>query len=92
MEGVLINSIPTLAGNKSFNSLDKLNAGHVIRESNLSSFVKDANNPVVSREPGPHRPNPIPSNEGLTLDQHQVGRTLIINDQGQVVRRSRRNL
>ena len=92
VEGVLINSIPTLAGNKSFNSLDKLNAGHVIRESNLSSFVKDANNPVVSREPGPHRPNPIPSNEGLTLDQHQVGRTLIINDQGQVVRRSRRNL
>ena len=45
VEGVLINSIPTLAGNKSFNSLDTINAREVLREANLARFVKDVNNP-----------------------------------------------
>ena len=67
VEGVLINSIPTLAGNKSFNTLDKMNTKHVIRESNLLSFVRAANNSDMSLELNCHRPNP--PDPGLTTDQ-----------------------
>ena len=92
VEGVLINSIPTVIGNKSFNKLDRLNAKQVIRESNLSRFVKNANKLDMPRELDRHRPNPCAPNTGLNTDQQERGRIIIVNDRGQVVRRSRRNL
>ena len=94
VEGVLIDSIPTLPGNKSFSSLDRLNGSLVIRESNLSNFVKVANNPDMSFEPNPDRPVPNlnePPDPGLT-PQHEFGRIITINNNGQIIRRSTRNM
>ena len=87
VEGVLINSIPTKIGNKSFNTLDKINARKVISESNLSSFVEDANSHNMSFKLDQNRPNPFEPDPGLTPEQ-QMGRITIVT----IERRSRRNL
>ena len=90
MEGVLINSIPTLKGNKILNTFDNINSSHVLREANLSEFVKVANDRVLLPVPNHPIPNPPASNPGLTEDHQQLGRITMTNDQGQAVRRSRR--
>ena len=93
VEGVLINSIPTLPGNKSFNSVDKLNAREVLRESNLTRFVKVANNPSILVEPNPHIPDPnAPGPRNNPPDPQQLGRFEINNGLGQIIRRSMRNM
>ena len=43
VEGAITNSIPTVAGNQSFNNLDNINSCQVICEANPKSFVKAAN-------------------------------------------------
>ena len=90
VEGVLINSIPTVTGNKSFNTLDSINSHHVLREANLTGFVKAANNPVLLPAPNHPIPNPCLLNPGLTGDHQQLGRVNVTNDRGQAIRRSRR--
>ena len=90
VEGVLINSIPTVKGNKSFNTFDNINSSHVLREANLSEFVKVANDRVLLPVPNHPIPNPPAPNPGLTDDHQQLGRITMTNDQGQAVRRSRR--
>ena len=96
VEGVIINSIPTIPGNKSFNSIDKLNAREIIRECNLTDFVKGANSHYSFDEPNPPTQDPIDScqraNPPDPPDLQPLGRVEINNGFGQVVRRSLRNL
>ena len=73
-------------------TLDRLNAKQVIREAKLSRFVENANKPDIPRELVRHRPNPFDPNPGLNIDQQETGRIMTINDRGQMVRRSRRNM
>ena len=56
VEGVLINSIPTVSGNKPFVKLDNINNSHVIRENDLLEFVtgsNEASSPEVIPPPPP---------------------------------------
>ena len=96
VEGVLINSIPTIPGNKSFNNMDKLNAREIIKECNLTNFVYVANSPNFLGEPNP--PTPDPNDPGQRVnppdppDLQLRGRVEISNVLGQTVRRSARFL
>ena len=96
VEGVLINSIPTIPGNKSFNSIDKLNSREIIRECKLTNFVKDANNPDSFGEPNPPTPGATNPDQRVNPpdppDIQPLGRIEINNGLGQIVRRSMRNL
>ena len=90
IEGSLINSIPTVPGNKSFNNLDSIHSCLVIREANLTSLVKAANDRGLL--PGTINPiqNLCAPNPGIYEEEHPLGRINIINERGQVIRRSRR--
>ena len=90
VEGALINSIPTVPGNKSFNNLDNIHSCQVIREANLKSFVKAANDRGLL--PGPNQPtqNLYAPNPGIIEEHNPLGRVQRINDRGQVIRISRR--
>ena len=93
VEGVLINSIPTIPGNKSFSSVDKLNAKHVLRESGLSKITDAASNHDILPVPIHHDPNPCDLNLGLNPPEHQqLGSASVLNERGHLVRRSRRNM
>ena len=90
VEGALINLIPVVPGKKYFNNLDTLNSCQVIYEANLSSFVKAANDRGLLPRPIQPPHNPCTFNPDIFEDQHPLGRINMINDHGQVVRRSRR--
>ena len=93
VEGVLIDSIPTVVGNKSFISLDSFNARLVLREAKLLDFVKAANDLELLPAPDHPIPNPIPCapNQGFAAEDYQPeGSVFVNNGRGRAVRRSRR--
>ena len=89
-EIIIVTNIPKVKGNKSFDTFDNINSSHVLREANLSEFVKVANDRVLLPVPNHPIPNPPAPNPGLSEDHQQLGRITMTNDQGQAVRRSRR--
>ena len=51
IEGVLIDNIPTIEGNKSFSKVDSINLKTIVHESKLADFIKQINeffNPIPS--------------------------------------------
>ena len=75
VEGVLINSIPTVSGNKPFVKLDNINNSHVIRENDLSEFVIESN-----EAPFPEVIPPTPPSPTLTSSQAPPPRQAISED------------
>ena len=93
VEGVLIDSIPTVLGNKSFNSLDFFNSHLVLKEAKLLNFVKAAND--LALLPAPDNPiivpNPGAPDQGFAAEDYLPdGSVFVNNERGQAVRRSRR--
>ena len=94
IEGVLIDSIPTIEGNKSFSKVDSINLKTIVNEARLVDFIKQKNesfNPSPSEPaipqndiPDPPVNDPLPSNE-----EGGLGRRLI-SVNGQYLRRSHR--
>ena len=94
IEGVLIDSIPTIEGNKSFSKVDSINLKSIVNESKLADLIKQKNeflNPIPSDPaipqndiPDPPGIDPVPFNE-----ERGLGRRLISVD-GRYLRRSHR--
>ena len=68
-EGIQIDFIPTVLGNKSFNSLDFLNSRLVSKEAKLLNFVKAAND--LALLPNPDNPIPVSNPRDPTKDMQQ---------------------
>ena len=58
--------------------MDSINSHHVLREANLTGFVKAANNPVLLPAPNHPIPNPCLPNPGLTGDHQQLWRVVVV--------------
>ena len=96
IEGALIDSIPTIKGNKSFSKVDPINLKAIITEAKLSDLIKQKKESCNPVNPLPipvipqndlqysHRDNPPPSNEERGLGSH------LIDVSGSYIRRSSR--
>ena len=94
IEGALIDSIPTIEGNKSFSKVDPFNLKSIVKEAGLTDMIKQKQMPA-----NPNIPEPlIPQNNPLNIpeddhqppvEERQLGSRLITVN-GQCIRRSHR--
>ena len=94
IEGVLIDSIPTIEGNKSFSKADSINLKTIVNEAKLADLIKQKNeffnhvpfDPAIPQNDIPDPPgiDPLAFNE-----ERGLGRRLILVD-GWYLRRSHR--
>ena len=94
IEGALIDSIPTIEGNKSFSKVDAINLKSIVRESGLTDLIRQKKstcnvNPPGQLIPQNDLPNP-PGNDPLPpIGERGLGSSLVTVN-GQDIRRSHR--
>ena len=94
IEGALIDSIPTIDGNKSFSKVDPINLKAIVKEARLTGIIKqkiDNDNPSL---PEPiilqnSLPNPPGNNHRPPDEERELGTGLVVIN-GQHYRRSHR--
>ena len=94
IEGALIDSIPTIAGNKSFSKVDPINLKTIVKEARLAGLVKqkkDSYNPNLPETiiPQNNLPNPPGNDPRPPIEERGFGTGLAIIN-GQHLRRSHR--
>ena len=94
IEGALIDSIPTIDGNKSFSKVDSINLKTIVKEARLTNLIRQKKelcnpnpvDPVIPQDDLPNLPgiDPLPA-----VEERRLG-TRLITVNGQHLRRSNR--
>ena len=91
IEGVIIDNISTLQGNKSFHKVDKITSQSILREANLNPLIEKINSPNsdnISNFPPIHPPG---QNHSIIVNSQDLGSQFVQNNLSIVRRSSRLN-
>ena len=94
IEGALIDSIPTIEGNKSFSKVDSINLKTIVKEAGLTNLVRQKRELINDNRPQriiPQNDRPsIPGFEPLPLEEERRLGSRLVSVNGQCIRRSHR--